>query len=105
MGWGTTFKPGIYLSRFHFDSAYDIEDAIEELEEDIQRAKESLMMLAASRPSDISEEGYNPLDYVRIEFMDTWNLLREDMVKLTNLCHLKEFLEDNPGIDVKKLQD
>lgn len=53
MGWGTTFKSEIYLSKITFGNNYEIEEYIKEKEEEIEKTKNKLCMFASSTPKDI----------------------------------------------------
>jgi hypothetical protein len=53
MGWGTSFKTEIYLSRQIFSSKYELEEKIEENKKWISNSIEKLKMFAAANPKDI----------------------------------------------------
>lgn len=53
MGWGTSFKTDIYLSRQIFHNKYELEQKIEENEKWINDLKQKLKMFAVANPKDI----------------------------------------------------
>lgn len=53
MGWGTSFKTDIYLSRIIFNNKIELEDKIKENKEYISKLIQKLKMFASANPKDI----------------------------------------------------
>lgn len=82
MGWGTTFTTDIYISRRHFDSLADLDDAIKEYEDSIAWIEKRLLMFAASPPGDISE--------LQFEVEEIIENLKHDITEVNRLYLLRE---------------
>ena len=114
MGWGTTFKPEVYLSKMSFTTKYELDDAIKDLEEWVETRRRELCMFAASNPKDILSEKvlseqddieeWTPVDIVG-NLESYINVIITDMIDDVNTLRLlylfKQHLEET-GDDIEK---
>lgn len=86
MGWGTTFKPTIYISRYAFKNISDLDDSIDEIEDDINNNKAIIKGYVHSTPKDIIPEEFkeetvewlnNKIDSLFNDLIDLYNLLHK----------------------------
>jgi len=56
MGYGTLFTTDIYLNRQIFESRYELDEKVKELEKFIEMSKQELLALAVSTPRDVIAE-------------------------------------------------
>jgi hypothetical protein len=97
MGWGTTFKPTIYISRYAFENISDLDDSIDEVENDINNYKAIIKGYVYSTPKDIIPEEFKeePVEWLNNKIDSLFN----DLIDLYNLLHklkiLKYHLEDS----------
>jgi len=105
--WGTQFKTDIFIKRETFSSIYELNDKIEEIESDINDYEKELIALGASTPKDIvpsDNSTYDyPIDIVIRRTSEIFEQMRELYTLLTNLYHLKDFLEENKDIDINEI--
>lgn len=93
MGWGIDFKADIFLSRMNFDgNKYQVEDAINSIEEDLVKLKIEIYMYAAATPKDVCPEDW---EEENISFLRTRldELFEEYDGQIVLLDHLKLYLE------------
>ena len=111
MGWGTSFKADVYLSRQVFSSKGELDERIKELEEYIESAKRELTAYAVATPRDIiaekDESGYiqNPIDEVLRKVNETFEWMEDNYRDLNKLYQYQQYLEENPDIDIKQFSD
>jgi hypothetical protein len=97
MGWGTTFKTEIFLSKAQFNSMSHLEQEIEELEESIGATKQTIAMYVAASPKDIIPEEWKEqgVDFLKHRIDENMEILEEELLKLCTLRLLKEYCEEN----------
>ena len=111
MGYGTTFTTEIYLNRQIFNSRYELDDKIKELENNIESAKRELTAFAVATPKDImaekDEDGYveNPIDQILRRTSETFEWMEDNYRELNKLYQFQEYLDENPDVDIKKIND
>lgn len=111
MGWGTTFKAEIYLNRQIFQDRYELDEKVKEIEGYIESAKQELTALAVSTPKDViaekDESGYpqNPIDEILRKTRETFEWMEENYRNLHQLYEYQQYLDENPEVDMKKLND
>jgi len=111
MGYGTTFTTEIYLNRQIFNSRYELDDKIKELENHIESAKRELTAFAVGTPKDImaekNEDGYveNPIDQILRRTSETFEWMEDNYRELNKLYQFQEYLDENPDVDIKKIND
>jgi len=86
MGWGTDFTADLYLNRQIYNSMGQLDDAILEAEETINKIKQRLFMFASANPKDIisSEWDGESINYIHYEF----NLLLDELLSETRELQL-----------------
>ena len=94
MGWGTDFKADIYLNKQLYYTMSELEEAIQEREEDIQRAREMLLMMAVARPNDLATEDQEPLYAIRNMVNDHLEMIEDSIRDLLNLKAYKQAIEE-----------
>jgi hypothetical protein len=111
MGYGTSFTTEIYLNRQIFNSRYELDDKIKELEGYIESTKRQLTSFAVSTPKDViaekNEDGYveNPIDQILRRTAETFEWMEDNYRELNKLYQFKEYLDENPDVDIKTLND
>ena len=111
MGYGTTFTTDIYLNRMVFSSRYELDGRVKELENHIESAKRELLAFAIGTPKDIiaekNEDGYveNPIDQILRRTAETFEWMEDIYRELNMLYQFKEYLDENPDVDIKTLND
>ena len=111
MGWGTSFKAEIYLSRQVFSSKLELDERIKELEGYIESAKQELTAYAVATPRDIipekDESGYiqNPIDGVLRKTREIFEWMEDNYRDLNRLYQYQQYLEENPDVDINQFSD
>ena len=111
MGYGTTFTTDIYLNRMIFSSRYELDDRVKELEGYIEYAKRELLAFAVGTPKDImaekNEDGEieNPIDQILRRTSETFEWMEDNYRELNKLYQFQEYLDENPDVDIKTLND
>lgn len=79
MGWGTSFKADIYLSRQIFSSKLDLEFKIEENKKWISNNISKLKMFAAANPRDIVDPEWKeePINWLNNQINDIIESIEE----------------------------
>jgi len=105
MGYGTAFTTEIYLNRQIFESRYELDEKIKEIEGYIESAKQELTALAVSTPKDViaekDESGYpqNPIDEVLRKTRETFEWMEENYRELNKLYQFRQYLEETPDVE------
>lgn len=96
MGWGTDFKADLYLNRQIYDSMGQLDDAISDAEERIEKIKQRLFMFASASPKEITSPEWdgNSIDYIHYEFDISLDELLSETKELQLLWLYKEYLEE-----------
>lgn len=111
MGFGTTFTTEVYLNRKIFNSKYELDDKIKEIKNFIDLNKKELLALAVSTPKDVfsseNKEDFieHPLDMIINRVNEILESLDDYYFELNGLYMLKEYLNENPDVDISKLND
>jgi len=111
MGYGTTFTADIYLNRQIFESRWELDEKVKELEKFIEMSKQELLALAVSTPKDViaekSEDGYpqNPIEEVLRKTRETFEWMEDNYRELNKLYQFQEYLDENPDVELKQFQD
>lgn len=107
MAWGTDFLKSIYLDRQIFNTVYELNDEIADLEEEVNRIKSRIKMFAAANIKDLVqiELDDDPIFTTEIKVNELLKEYEENLKKLVNLYHYKEYLEQkNEKLKDSKLQ-
>lgn len=111
MGYGTTFTTEIYLNRQIFNSRYELDERVKNLESYIESAKRELTAFAVGTPKDImvekNEDGEieNPIDQILRRTSETFEWMEDNYRELYKLYQFQEYLDENPDVDIKTLND
>jgi hypothetical protein len=111
MGYGTEFTTEIYLNRQIFQNRYELDEKIKELEGFIESSKRELIAFAVSTPKDVMAErdsdGYveNPIDQILRRTAEIFEWMEDNYRDLNRLYQYQQFLEENPDVDMNKLND
>lgn len=102
MGWGTDFTVDIYLSRQIFNSSFELEDKIKEIEKEINDIKSRILMYGSSNVKDILPEDWNdePISFIHNSVSTEFESLDEKTIELYKLNLYKE---TNPNFDKKQI--
>lgn len=111
MAWSTELFCSISFNRETFNSRYEVECKIEEVEKCLQLAKDSLFNLAImTEPQKFCPEDLDPLSWVQCEFRENMELIEDYIVELSNLkllldnwdnCHNEEGLAIYPPDNIE----
>jgi hypothetical protein len=111
MGFGTAFTTEIYLNRQLFNSRYELDETVKELEGYIESSKRELTALAVATPRDIiaekDESGYpqNPFDEVLRRTSEIFEFMEENYSNLNKLYQYQQYLDENPEVNVSQFHD
>jgi len=111
MGYGTLFTTEIYLNRQIFNSRYELDDKIKELENLIEMSKRELLAFAVSTPKDVmtekNENDYveNPIDQILRRTRETFECMEDNYRELNRLYQFQEYLDENPDVNIEKMND
>ena len=111
MGWGTSFTADVYLNRQIFQSRYELDEKVKELEQFIEMAKQELLALAVSTPKDVisekNEDGYdeNPLDQIIRKTREAFEWMEDNYRELHKLYQFQEYLDENPDVEINQFKD
>jgi hypothetical protein len=111
MGYGTSFTADIYLNRQIFESRYEVDEKVKELEKFIEQGKQELLALAVSTPKDVIAEkdtdGYpqNPIEEVLRKTRETFEWMEDNYRELNKLYQFQEYLDENPDVDLNQFKD
>ena len=96
MGWGVDFQADIFLSHQDYQgNIYQVEGAIESCNEEIEVAKQEILMYCSATPKDLMiDEDDNPISTIRSEVSEKFNIIKENIIKLYQLELYKEYLEE-----------
>ena len=87
----TSFKAGAWIGGYQYSDSGTLKSDIEEAESMIQWFRDSLLVLAASNPKDITPEGEDPAEHIKLEFRQLWEDLDEAFWDL----HRVQFIQLN----------
>lgn len=87
----TSFKEGAWISGYQYSNPSTLQSDIEEAESMIKWFRDSLLVLAASNPKDITPEGEDPAEHIKLEFRQLWEELEEAFWDL----HKRQFIQFN----------
>lgn len=95
MAWGTEFHTDIFISRQSFQTVYELDERINEIEQDIQNRNSRIKMFAAATPNNIiPPDGPDPLHYIEVNMDEELAMLEEDIRELYQLSLFKEHLQE-----------
>ena len=100
MGWGTEFRPYIYLSKEIYSTKSDIDDRIKELDKKINDCESTLKMHASSTPKDIVPPDFSETQIIWLN--DQINQVLDDyqeyLLSRYRLYLYLEFIDDGGEI-------
>lgn len=107
MGWGTSFKKDVYISKRCFKSVFELEDVIEELREDIVQREKEILMYVSGRPSDFIPSDWEDegVMFLKNRVEELFLFYKEDLDNLRKLEFFRDYLKDNPEKDIKDFCD
>ena len=111
MGYGTSFTADIYLNRQIFESRWELDEKVKELEKFIEQGKQELLALAVSTPKDVIAEkdadGYpqNPIEEVLRKTRETFEWMEDNYRELNKLYQFQQYLDENPDTDLNQFKD
>lgn len=98
MGWGTTFKTEIYLSRRIYRSIQELQNEINSLEDEIKRYETQLKMYAVSNPKDLVPDDVEVVPYLENLLNELLEMYSDDKKSYFQLKFLLEEAMKNPEI-------
>jgi len=111
MGYGTSFTADVYLNRQIFESRWELDEKVKELEKFIEMSKQELLALAVSTPKDVIAEkdadGYpqNPIEEVLRKTRETFEWMEDNYRELNKLYQFQQYLDENPDVDLNQFKD
>lgn len=103
MVWGTDFTTSVFIARTHLENQYQIQDAIDECEKEIERATQYLAMLCSSTPKDIVSDEFKDdvVIWLQNQIEEQISSIREGAIKSYQLTLYKESLDESkPPVDL-----
>lgn len=98
----TSFKEGAWIGGYEYTNSTQLQVDIEECESMIQWFRDSILILVASNPKDITPEGENPAEHIKLEFGRLWQDLEQEYWEL----YRRRFIQFNEEyIDMGNAQD
>lgn len=111
MGWCTDLFCTITFNKQTYNSKYEVEEKIREVEQYLQFAKDRVREFSImTEPNKFCPEGYDPIIWIRNEIQDTLSDIEEYSVELYRLnmlldnwknCHNEEGLALYPPENIK----
>ena len=95
MGYGTSFKPDVYISKKVFNSIYDLEDQIATKKGYIEDTKQNILMYIAATPKDIFNEDIYSLESLQTHINSLFESLEETIYLVNVLEMFREHILDN----------
>lgn len=93
MGWGTVFSPEVYINKMLFESEYDVDSKIEELEAYLKSAEDDLLICAALSPKDFKESDEDDVVFmIKRRFKEAIEFYRESIDTLNQLYLLRDHI-------------
>ena len=92
MSFGVEYTAELYLNRAHFQNRDEVEDAIEEAKEELQYAKNKMLIWAAGNVKDLVPEEWkdDPVMYINNEIKENFDDIEEIIRRLMKLELLLE---------------
>ena len=78
----TVFRKGAWVGGYEFSNATQLKEDIAKKEADIHWYKEKLLALAAATPKDITPEGDDPLEHIKLTFDALFDDLQDEVLQL-----------------------
>jgi len=101
MGWGIQFNTDVFINKCSFSSMWQLDEEIKEMEDDIKRCSDRMLVLASSTPKDIVEEDMDVITFIVNEVGDLLEALDEAYHKKLLLMMFKEHLIET-GEEISK---
>ena len=98
MGWGTSFTGDIYISKKLFRSQSELDSEINEIKEQINSVKETLLMYASSTPKDIFKDETDIIFEIKSTLNESFEYLEELHFQLFKLQLLQNAIDDKTYI-------
>lgn len=97
MVWGTDFTTSVFIARTHLENQYQIQDAIDECEKEIERATQYLAMLCSSTPKDIVSDEFKDdvVIWLQNQIEEQISSIREGAITSYQLTLYKESLDES----------
>jgi len=99
MGWGTSFKTDIYLSRQIFNSKYELEEKIEGNKQFLNNSIQKLKMFAAANPKDIVDPEWKeePINWLSNQIDNLMESIEEMLYENHRLELYLEYINEECG--------
>ena len=78
----TRFKDGAWVGGYEYTNATQLTEDIARTESFISWYKERLLALAMATPKDITPEGADPLEHVKLTFDELWDEIQDKTFQL-----------------------
>ena len=90
----TIFKGGAWVGGYEFSNERTLKEDIARKENDVLWYKEKLLALAMATPKDITPDGADPLEHVKLTFDELWDELQDELFRLSDM-YLIEINKEN----------
>lgn len=104
----TVFKEGAWVGGYEFTDERTLKEDIAKKENDVLWYKEKLLALAMATPRDITPDGADPLDHVKLTFDELWDELQDELFRLSDLYLIevnKEYIDNGATSPSDALRD
>lgn len=78
----TIFKEGAWVGGYEYSNHATLVGDIAKKEDYIRWFKEKLLALAMATPKDITPDGADPMEHVKLTFDELWNELQDETFQL-----------------------
>jgi len=92
----TIFRDGASVGGYEYSSATQLKEDIAKKENDVLWYKEKLLALAMATPKDITPDGADPLEHVKLTFDELWDELQDELFRLSDM-YLIEMNKEHIG--------
>ena len=104
----TVFKEGAWIGSYEYSNERTLKEDIAKKENDVLWYKEKLLALAMATPKDITPDGSDPLEHVKLTFDELWDELQDELFRLSDMYLIeinKENIDDGSAPQCVALRD
>lgn len=104
----THFKEGAWIGGYEYSDERTLKEDIAKKENDVLWYKEKLLALAMATPKDITPDGDDPLEHVKLTFDELWDELQDELFHLSDMYLIevnKEYIDNGATSPSDALRD
>lgn len=81
----THFKEGAWIGGYEYSTGARLKEDIAKREADVAYYKERLLALVMATPRDITPDGDDPMEHVKLTFDELWDELQDELFRLSDM--------------------